>query len=59
MEKFGGYTTERRERLVLKKEGGSGTAFRDVREVERRDWNENVFVRTNGLRENAEKASFV
>ena len=28
--------------------------LRDIREVNRRDWNENVFARPNGQRENAE-----
>ena len=54
MEKFGGYKTVTKERIErkenYKKERGMGITFRDLREVKRRDWNENVFVRPNGLR---------
>ena len=39
-----------------KKQGEIGGARRDVRGVELRDRNENVFARPNGLRENAETA---
>ena len=56
MEQFGGCKTEveerteRRERLALKMEDGRGRTFRDIQEVKRRDWNENVFTRSNRLR---------
>ena len=46
---------ERRETLALTKkvEGEEHLEIPDTREVERRHRNENVFVRPNGLRENA------
>ena len=47
-EKFGGYRSE----VKATREGTLG----DIRAVMRRDRNENVFARPNGLRENAETA---
>ena len=46
---------ETRERLALKKVG-RGTTFRDIRKVQRRGWNANVFARPNGLRGKADTA---
>ena len=63
MEKFGGYKTEVKERIEkkemasVKKEGGRGRTVRGMREVMRRDWNENVVTRPNELRENAETST--
>ena len=39
-----------------KKRGEIGDTVRDIRGIKRRDRNENVFARANGLRENAETA---
>ena len=39
-----------------KKQGERGGTLRDLRGVKRRNRNENVFARPNGLRENAETA---
>ena len=57
IEKFGGQKTNEKERIrklalgnTVKEEGH----LRDVWGVTRRDRNENVFSRPNGLRENAE-----
>ena len=61
-DKFARYKTdteermERRERLALRNTVESEKHFRDKWGVERRDRNENVFARPDGLRENAETA---
>ena len=43
-------------KVSAKKQGERGGTLRDLREVKRRNRNENVFARPNGLRENAETA---
>ena len=45
-----------KEKASAKKQGGRGGTFRDIGGVKRRNRNENVFARPNGLRENAETA---
>ena len=47
---------ERRERLTLRKNLKSEKTLGDTRGITRRDRNEKVFARPNGLRENAEYA---
>ena len=55
--KFGRYKAaveeivERRERPALRKQGEIGDTLGDIREVKGRDRSENVFPRSNGLRE--------
>ena len=62
VEKFGGHMTEvqerieRRERLVLLKTVREKNVCSYIREGKRRDWNENVFARPSGVRQNAEIA---
>ena len=57
MKKFGGYKTEgnnkaeERERLALLNLAIEEKHLRDIRGIEGRYWNENVFARPNGLRE--------
>ena len=60
MEKFGGYKTEVkerieiRERLALRNKVKEEEHLRDIRgRVKRRNWNEHVSARANGLLENA------
>ena len=63
LEKLGRYKTEveerieRRERLALRNKLKPEKDLRDLRGVKRRDRNENVFSRPNGLRQNAETAN--
>ena len=62
IEKFAGYKTEVkenikiRERLALRNKVKEEEHLRDLRGVKRRNRNENVFARPNGLRKNAETA---
>ena len=62
IEKFAGYKIEVkekieiRERLALRNKVKEEEQLRDVRTVKRKNRNENVFARPNGLRENAETA---
>ena len=62
IEKFAGYKTEVKERieirdrLALRNKVKEAEHLRDLRGVKRRNRNENVFARPNGLRENAETA---
>ena len=62
IEKFAGYKTEVKERveirekLALRNKVKEEEHLRDLRGVKRRNRNENVFARPNGLRENAETA---
>ena len=45
---------EKRERCVLNKKVAGEELLENLREVKRRDWNENVFTRPSGQRENVE-----
>ena len=61
IDKFEGYETEVKEKrnkgkASAKKQGERGGTLRDLRGVKRRNRNENVFARPNGLRQNAETA---
>ena len=62
IEKFAGYKTEVkerieiRERLALRNKVKEEEHLRDLRGVQRRNRNENVFARPNGPSENAETA---
>ena len=62
IEKFAGYKTEEKESiyiletLALRNKVKEEQHLRDLRGVKRRNRNENVFARPNGLRENAETA---
>ena len=62
IEKFGGVQDRsegkdrNKEKASAKKQGERGGTLRDSRGVTRRNRNENVFARPNGLRENAETA---
>ena len=50
-------TKDRKKRKAsMRQEGGRGRAYRDLREIKRRDWYENIFPWPNRLRENAETA---
>ena len=41
----------------FKKDRGRGRTFRYIQEVKKRDWNENAFLRPNGLREHDRTAT--
>ena len=62
IEKFAGCKTRSRTKdrkkgnASAKKQGERGGTLRDLRGAKRRNRNENVFARPNGLRENAETA---
>ena len=61
IDKFGWYETEAKEKrnkgkASAKKQGERGGTLGDLRGVKRRNRNENVFARPNGLRQNAETA---
>ena len=47
-----------KDKTSAKKQGERGGTLRDLRGVKRRNRNENVFARPNGLRQNAEKPRF-